>query len=536
MTDFVGTGTLVRLALRRDRILIPVWILVFVTMAAGSAQASIELYPDAQSRVEAARTSNSSPALVSLYGRIFDETSLGELSLFKLTAFGAALVGLLAAILVVRHTRTEEETGRLELLSAGVLGRYAALAAALIVASATVVVLGLLTALSLIGVGLPAAGSFAFGLQWAAAGLAFAGAKANPAAVTAQLTEGARAANGFTAIVLGVSYVLRAIGDSSADGKSEWVSWLSPIGWSQQVRAYAGDRYVVLLLPLVFMVVLVAGALTLIRRRAVGGGRGRPRPGPATASPSLRSPLALAWRLHRGSLYGWGFAFLLLGLLVGNIASNVEGFVTSDSAKEMVEKLGGVNGITDAFLSTEMGMVGLLASAYGIQAALRLRSEETALRAEPLLATGVTRAQWLGSHVLMALFGTGALILIAGLGSGIASGVSLGNTGRQVPRMLAAAAVQVPAIWLVTALVVVLFGLAPGLVTGAWVLFGIFLLIGQFGSLFDLPEAVMNLSPYGHTPRLPGGDFSATPVIWLTAIAAALTCTGLATFRRRDIG
>ncbi|GAB2669638.1 hypothetical protein [Kribbella swartbergensis] len=96
MTDFVGTATLVRLALRRDRILIPVWILVFVTMAAGSAQASIELYPDVESRVEAARTSNSSPALVSLYGRIFDETSLGELSLFKLTAFGAALVGLLA--------------------------------------------------------------------------------------------------------------------------------------------------------------------------------------------------------------------------------------------------------------------------------------------------------------------------------------------------------------------------------------------------------------------------------------------------------
>jgi ABC-2 type transport system permease protein len=532
MTDFAGTGTLIRLALRRDRVLIPVWIVVFVTMAAGSAQASIDLYPDIQSRVEAARTSNASPALVSLYGRIFDETSLGELSLFKLTAFGAALVGLLAAILVVRHTRTEEESGRLELLSAGVLGRYAALTAALIVSSGTVVVLGLLTALSLIGVGLPAAGSFAFGLQWTGAGLSFAGV----AAVTAQLTENARAANGFTAIVLGVSYVLRAIGDSSADGKSGWVSWLSPIGWSQQVRAYAGDRYAVLLLPLVFLVALVVGALALIRRRDVGAGLVRPRPGPATASASLRSPLALAWRLHRGSLYGWGFAFLLLGLLVGNIASNVDGFVGSESAREMVQKLGGVEGITDAFLATEMGMVGLLASAFGIQAALRLRSEETALRAEPLLATGVTRARWLGSHLLMALFGTGVLILVAGLGSGISSGASLGNMGRQVPRMLAAAAVQLPAIWLVTALVVVLFGLTPRLVTGAWVLFGVFLLIGQFGALFDLPQPVMNLSPYGHTPRLPGGDFSATPVIWLAAIAAALTATGLATFRHRDIG
>ncbi|MFF1821937.1 ABC transporter permease [Kribbella sp. NPDC058245] len=532
MRDFVGTGSLVRLALRRDRVLIPTWIAVFVVMAAGSAKATMGLYTDVASRVEAARTTNASPALVSLYGRIFDETSLGELSLFKLTAFGAVLVGLLASILVVRHTRSEEESGRLELLSAGVLGRYAALAAALIVSIGTVVVLGLLTALVLIGVGLPAGGSFAFGLVWVSAGLSFAGV----GALVAQLTEGARTANGFTAIVLGVSYVLRAIGDSSADGKSEWVSWLSPIGWSQQIRAYAGDRYVVVLLPLMFLAALVAGALALIRRRDVGAGLVRLRPGPAVAAPSLRSPLALAWRLHRGSLYGWGFAFLLLGLLVGNIASNVDGFVTSDSAREMVQKLGGVQAITDAFLSTEMGMVGLLASAYGIQAALRLRSEETALRAEPLLATGVTRTRWLASHVLMALLGTAALILIAGLGSGLTSGASLGNVGRQVPRMLAAAAVQLPAIWLVTALVVTLFGLAPKLITAAWALYGLFLLLGQFGALFNLPQSVINLSPYGHTPRLPGGSFTTTPVLALTALAAALLALGLTTFRRRDIG
>ncbi|MEV6272056.1 ABC transporter permease [Kribbella sp. NPDC051936] len=532
MNDFVGTGTLVRLALRRDRILIPIWIVVFVMSAAGSAKASIDLYSDQNALVEAARTSNASPALVSLYGRIFDESSLGEVSLFKLTAFGALLVGLLGGMLVVRHSRSEEEAGRLELLSAGVLGRYAALAAALIVSGGTAIVLGLLTALSLMGSGLDTKGSFAFGLMWAAAGLAFAGV----GAVTAQVTESARAANGLTAIVLGVSYVLRAIGDSSADGSTQWVSWLSPIGWSQQVRAYAGDRWVVLLLPVVFLALMVAAAIALIRRRDVGAGLVRPRPGPPRGAASLRSPLALAWRLHRGSLVAWGFGFLLLGLLVGNIASNVDGFVTSDSAKEMVQKLGGVEGITDAFLATELGIMGLLASAFGIQAALRLRSEETALRAEPLLATGVTRAQWLGSHVVMALFGTAVLILVAGLGSGVSSGASLGNMGRQVPRMLAGAAVQLPAIWLVTGLVVLLFGLAPKLVTGGWALYGLFLLIGQFGEVFNLPQWMIDLSPYGHTPRLPGGEFSATPVLWLTAIAAALTLTGFVTFRRRDIG
>ena len=532
MNDFAGTSTLVRLALRRDRVIVPVWILVFVGMAASSAQASISLYPEVQDRVSAAETSNSSPALVSLYGRIFDPTSLGEVSLFKLTSFGALLVGLLAALLVVRHTRTEEETGRLELLSAGVLGRYAALTSALIVSVSTVLVLGLLTALSLIGVGLPASGSFAFGLTWAAAGLAFAAV----AAVAAQVTEGARTANGLIAVALGVSYVLRALGDSASEGGARWISWLSPIGWAQQIRPYAGDRFLVVLAPLALMVVLVSAAFALIRRRDLGAGLVRPRPGPATAAPSLRSPLALAWRLHRGSLYGWGFGFLLLGFVVGNIASDVDGFVSSQSAKDLVEKLGGVSGLTDSFLSAEMGILGLLASAYGIQAALRLRSEETALRAEPLLATGVTRARWLGSHVAMALFGTGVLIMLGGLGSGISSGASLDNMGSQVPRMLAAAAIQLPAIWLVTALVVLLFGLAPKLITAAWGLFVAFVLLGQFGPIFDLPQGLMDISPYAHTPRLPGGDFTAAPVIWLAAIAAALALTGLTTFRRRDIG
>lgn len=530
--DFAGTGTLVRLALRRDRVFLPVWILVFVMMAAGSAQASINLYPDQASRVSAAHSTNASAALVALYGRIWDPTSLGELSLFKLTAFGALLVALLTGVLVVRHTRTEEETGRLELLSAGVLGRYASLTAALIVAIGLNLVLGLATALSLAGVGLPTAGSFAFGLCWAVAGFAFAAV----AGVTAQLTEGARAANGLTAVVLGVSYVFRALGDASSDDGPRWLSWLSPIGWAQQIRPYAGDRWLVALVPLTLMAMLIVAAFALVRRRDMSAGLVRPRPGPATASARLRSPLALAWRLHRGSLYGWTAGFLFLGLIVGNVAANVEGFVDSPDAKDLVIKLGGVAGITDAFLATEMGMLGLIASAYGIQAALRLRSEETALRAEPLLATGINRIGWAMSHLLMALFGTTVLVLVGGLGAGVSTGASLGDMGHQVGRLLAAAVIQLPAIWVLTGLVMLLFGLVPSAVTAGWVLFGSFLLVGEFGPIFDLPQGLMDISPYAHTPRLPGGDFSAVPLLWLTVIAATLMAAGLVGFRRRDVG
>jgi ABC-2 type transport system permease protein len=205
MTGFVGTKALVRLALRRDRLLLPAWIIVFVGMAASSAAASIDLYPTVQSRVMAAASLNNTQSLVALYGRIYDPTSLGGIAMIKMGGIGAIFVAVLAILIVVRHTRAEEETGRLELVGATVVGRSAPLTAALLVALGMNLALAVLTAFGLIAAGLPAEGSFAFGLAWAGVGIAFAAI----AGVTAQRPRSARAATGIACAVLGVVYVLR---------------------------------------------------------------------------------------------------------------------------------------------------------------------------------------------------------------------------------------------------------------------------------------------------------------------------------------
>jgi ABC-2 type transport system permease protein len=286
MSALVGTGALARLALRRDRIMLPVWLAVFVVMAASSAAATIPLYPTLASRVQAADTLNQTQSLVALYGRIYDPTSVGALAIVKLGGLGAVFVAMVAIVIVVRHTRAEEETGRLELLGATVVGRLAPLTAALLVVVGANLALAVLTSFGLVFAGLPADGSFAFGFAWAGVGIAFAAI----AGVTAQLTSGARTATGLATAVLGFVYVLRAIGDTADETGPRWLTWLSPIGWGQQFRPYAGNRWWVLLITVAFAVLVAAAAYALAVRRDLGRTGPVRRPPPPPCAARLRWP------------------------------------------------------------------------------------------------------------------------------------------------------------------------------------------------------------------------------------------------------
>jgi ABC-2 type transport system permease protein len=530
VSSLAGTAALARLALRRDRVVLVVFVLVLVVMVAASASATVKLYPTEASRVNAAAAIDSSSAALAMYGPIHDKTSIGALSTFKMGMMGAVAVAILALFVVVRHTRAEEETGRLELLGATVVGRRAPLTAALLVAGGASLVAGAGSALGLIAVGMPVAGSLVMGLGFACLGVVFAAV----AGVTAQLVKSARTAAGLAGAVLGVSYSLRAIGDAAAGDGLGLASWLSPVGWWQQSRPFAGDRWWVLALPLAAAIALAALAYVLAARRDFAAGLLPDRPGPAAAAASLRSPLALAWRLQRGAFFAWAATFAVIGVVFGGLASNVGSFLTSPQARDFITKLGGEQGLRDAFLATELGMAGVMAAVYGVQAALRLRTEESALRSEPLLATAVGRSRWAWSHLVIALAGSATLLVIVGATAGLVGARQVG--GGQFGRLVVAALVQIPAVWLVIGIVVAAFGLVPRLVVLGWVALVGFVLLGEFGALFNLSQSVMDVSPFAHVPRLPGGAFAVTPLLWLTAIAAGLIGVGLAGFRRRDVG
>ena len=530
MTGLTGTGRLVRLALRRDRVLLPVCLAAFVFMAAVSSLATVDLYPSLSERVAAAGAVNDSQALVALFGRVYDPTSIGAIAMIKMGGLGAVFVAVLAVVLVVRHTRGDEEAGRLELVGATAIGRSAPLAAALGTVVGANLVLALVTGAALTATGLPVDGSFAFGLAWAGVGIAFAAI----AAVVAQVTTSARTATSMSGAVLAVVYVLRAVGDTAPVTGPRWLSWLSPIGWSQQFRPYAGNRWWVLLITAAFALGVGAAAFALARRRDLGTGLLPARAGRARATRLLRTPQALAWRLQRGALLGWAVGFLLAGALLGGMTSNLSGFFTSPNARELITALGGEKALTDAFLAMELGFAGVIASAYGIQAVLRLRSEELELRAEPVLATAVGRLRWALGHLGLAVVGTVGLMVCVGLGAGFARAVEAGRSA-EIGRLLGAALAQLPAALVLVALAVAAYGVAPRVATVVWAFLAAFIVLGELGPLLKLDQWVLDLSPFAHTPRLPGAPFTATAVVLLTGVALLIAGAGLAALRRRDV-
>jgi ABC-2 type transport system permease protein len=531
MARFVGPWTLTRFALRRDRILLPVWVIVFSLMTVFSASATMALYPDEASRVTAASAVNDVPVAVAMYGRIWDPTSLGALSLLKMAAMGGVLIGVLAIMLVTRHARAEEETGRTELLGATVVGAWAGLSAAVITTAIAMVGIGALSALGLTAVGLPASGSWAFGLSWAVTGFAFAAI----AAITNQLASSARTANALAMIVLAVAYLLRAVGDALGDAAGPTaLSWLSPIGWGQQVRPFAGDRFALLLIPLAFSVAALAVAFALEARRDLGAGLLPDRSGRATAAPGLRSPLALAWRLQYPMLVGWLVAYAILSGIVGSIINDLGDMMDTPQAQEMITALGGTDVLMDAFIALEFSILAFITAAYGIMAARRLSTEEADGHAEPVLATHVSRTRFLLSHLTVALVGTTLLTLTQGAAFALASAVQSGDTQR-VGATIAASMAYLPAIWLMTGVVVLLFGVMPRLTFVAWILLVGFLLISELGALLSWPDAVTGLSPFGHVPQLPAAAMDWPPIVILLVIALALMAAGAAAFRRRDL-
>ncbi len=519
--------------MRRDRLMLPAWVYALTAIAASGGYGLKAVYRTAASRATLAASVYHDQALSFLYGQLHG-TSLGAITAWRYLAYAALGAGLMSLFLVTRHTRADEETGRLELLGSAAVGRHAPLAAALLVASAANFALFVLSAVVLAAGGLPVAGAIAFALAEIGCGLALAAVSA----LAAQVSATARGARGLVVATLAAFFLLRAVGDSGGGHGLRWLTWLSPIGWAELVRPFTADRWWMLALPVAAAVLGTAVAIALGAHRDQGAGLVESSSGPAAAGRVLAGIAGLTWRLQRGALAGWAVGFLAGGLAIGVVAKGIGQLVGSSAAVDKaLTRIGGQAALTSAYLAACMSLAGLVAAAYAVSAVLRLRSEETGGRGEPVLAAAVSRLRWGGSWLLFAAVGTGVMLLAAGVGMGLGYGVASSSAGTQLPRLIGAALAQWPAALCVAAITAALVGLVPRWsIPAGWVAVAICGLLGVFGPALNLSQAVLDVSPFTHVPKLPGGAFSVTPLLWLTAFTLVAAAAGLAGLCHRDIG
>jgi ABC-2 type transport system permease protein len=531
--DLAGTGHLLRFALRRDRVRLAVWTGSVVLLYAYFVTALSALYTTSDERQSRAAIMDT-PVSIMMAGPGYglDDYTVGAMLSNELIGWVAIALAIFNVLHVVRGTRAEEESGRAELVRAGVVGRHAPAAAAFLAVLAADVAIGLLSAAVMVGGGLAVADSLAVGAATALVGAVFAAV----GLVVAQVSEHARGATGLGVAVLGVVYLTRAIGDMQRQHGS-WLSWTSPIGWAQQLRAFVDLRWWPLALHLVLVVVLLVVAVLLASRRDVAAGLLAPRPGRADAAPALRSPFALAWRQQRAALLWWTVGLGLMWTATGTYLEGVEEMFTevARTSPELLQLFGGRDELVGGFIAVMVLFGMLLAAGYGIAAVLRARGEELAGRLEPMLALPVSRGRWLGAQLGVAAVGTLVLALTTGVTIWLGA-VLVGITDPGLDRYLQAALVHVPALALYLGLTAALYAWVPRAAAPLpWALLTFGFVVGVFGPLLDLPVRIAAIDPFHAVPRVLVEPVDAGPLVVLAALAVALWVLALVGFRRRDL-
>ena len=518
-SPFTGVPSLLRLALRRDRVRLSAWIAILTLMMVYAPNAVKLAYPEEAQRLARVNLLKT-PAGMMLGGPMFggNETDLGAMMANELMLTLIVAASILAISTVIRHTRAEEENGIAELVLSSVVGRYARTYAALILVGGVNAILAVTMTLAMASTGFRIVDTAAMCLGITGVAMVFAAV----AAVTAQLWRQARTATGAAMAVLAVAALVRGIGDVINNSGSA-LSWFSPIAWAQQMRPFVDLRWWPFAPLVVLAIALMALAAWLESGRQYDDGVI-----PSTGEKPNAHPITGVFGLHltmQRQTIGWTVGLFLAGLAFGSMTKSL-----LDAAKdnELLARVLATQG-RDGVYTTLTQFLAAAATAYVVSAVLRVYDDEESGLGEAVLAGAVSRWKWLGTAVAAALVGSIVLMFFAGLGNGLGAGLALGEPGTIVKLTLAGLA-YVPAM-------AVLAGLAALAVAvkQTWIgwLAVTFVVVSLYlGALLHLPRWLIDLSPVGRT-TVPS-SVPVTALVVMVVVTAALTLLAGWIYRSRD--
>jgi ABC-2 type transport system permease protein len=527
-TNFTGTGKLLKLYLRRDRIVLPIWVLFALLVIAGQ-MSFVKAMPDWQVYIVELSESHLASALLGPVVPLSIEGAIlwrGMLQASITVMFGAALT-------MIRHTRTEEASGRNELILGRPTGRYANLSAALILSCGGSLLAGLLIALFLMVSGFVASGSLLAGLTLVASGCIFAGV----GGLCAQVFERSGSARGAVFGVYMLTMVAMVL-NNMGGGSTGWV-WLAPEAWFRITVPFGGNHAWPLLVFIVLSALPMMISYMLLGRRDMGAGLFTQKDGAANASPRFNSPFALAWRQHKGSILIWAIGMAYLGGIMGAATPNISEAISSTLARmntwgAAVARLGN----QQAFIAILIYILGLMGglSVFAITKVQSLRREEKEHFAEMVLSRPVSRVKWMGSYLAAIFAGSALILLVLGLASGLGWSAAVGEFG-QFPRVLAMSLSKIPSVWTIIGIAALLYGWLPRIASVLnWLILGVFIFIEMLWEVGMVGWSALQWTPFAYAHySIPINELSIAPLVMLTVIAMTLTGIGLWRFNNRSI-
>ncbi len=526
---FSGTGFLLRFYLRLDRTRLIAWSAGFLILIYASVVALDQAYPTPEA-LQGRASLMGNPAAVLMTGPAFalDHYTFGAMLANELSLWTFLPAAIMSVLLVVRHTRADEEAGRLEVLLSLPLGRYAPATATALLAVISNALVALAVIAALFVSGQASIDSVAFGVATGLTGLVFAAITT----VACQMTEHGRSATGMGMGALALATIVRGVGDA-IQSQGSWLSWLSPIAWAQQTKLYVDLRWWPLGLSIIAIVAIFALGIRLNRARDLGEGLRPPKPGPAQADPKLLSPAGLMSRLYSRTFVAWTFGLAIFAIAFGTLATSLDTFVTDNPAISDWVAID-MNSLTQSFAGLILAYLAIGPLVLLVSALLGLRTEEQNGRVEGILVTGSSRpgllAQWSLVAIIYAILTLVVLGAFAGVGVAIASG-----SWHWVWDLTAASLAYIPALLLTGSIALFLYSVRPAWTPLIWFLVFFIVLDLFLGELLKLPQWIRDFSPFTHTPLLPYAGLDIAPLAIMLGIAVALFTLSLVMFRRRGI-
>ncbi|MDD2235125.1 MAG: ABC transporter permease [Desulfitobacteriaceae bacterium] len=527
---FANTGVIALSMLRRDRIRIPVWIISITLFVVPIAALLPDLYTTSVERQVMAESMRN-PAITFMLGPGYglDNYTDGAMMAHFMLLYSALIVAIMSILLVARHTREDEDAGRIEMVRSLPVGLLSNLTAAFLVLFIANIVLSVLVGFGLYALGfetMDLRGSLIYGASMGAVGVFFAALTC----LFAQLASSNLAVLGYSFGFLIVAYIVRGIGDMGY----EVLSLITPLGLILRTEVYVNDYWWPVLACLAISIIIFALSLYLYSIRDLGAGFISTKPGRKNASGFLSSPLGLALRLQRTSIIAWMLGMFVLGAAYGSILGDLEGFLdTSGMILQMIPEAEGMN-VTERFITMLITILTILGAIPILLFILRLNSEESDGRTGHLLARAVSRNSILGSYTFIAIIAAPIIQLMSVFGLWSAA-IFVMEDVISLNTLIKAALVHLPAMWIMVGLAVFLIGFVPRLTGLVWVYLGYSFFIVYLGEMLQLPDWMAKSTPFGHIPQVPIDDVNLLTLAILMFIAIFLIAAGFIGYNKRDI-